>query len=398
MKITGIEAIALRIPNVDPTANDGTQETAIVKVHTDAGITGIGEVDATPFVIKAMLEAPSSHNWGLGFSDLLIGENPLDVERLWEKMYQGTIYHGRRGMGIHAIGAVDLALWDIAGQAAGRPVYELLGGPRRKEIIPYASVQPPLGTLADAERRTQEFAEKVRGWGYKAIKFQLVYPEVYTDADIVRLMRLARRTVGEEMLLMLDVGYRWADSKAAIWTLRRLEDCNLYFVETPMRVDDLDGCARLVEAVDVRIASGEFLATRWEFLELMVRGKVDVVQPDIARAGGLTESMRVAKLADHRGLLCIPHGWKSGLTVTAQIHLSAASANTPLIEYMEPKLWPSVIRSKLVSPEFKPQNGIIDLPRSPGLGVHLNEEVVSELRGAAAPDLEVIAGGPSSRR
>src|SRR5437016_522718 len=111
MKITGIEAIPLRIPSVDPAANDGTQETVIIKVHTDAGIVGIGEVDATPFVIKAILEAPSSHNWSLSFHDMLVGENPLDVERLWDKMYEGTIYPGRRGLGIHAIGAVDLALW-----------------------------------------------------------------------------------------------------------------------------------------------------------------------------------------------------------------------------------------------------------------------------------------------
>ncbi len=126
------------------------------------------------------------------------------------------------------------------------------------------------------------------------MKFQLVYPEVYTDQDIVRLMRLARRIVGDQTMVMLDVGYRWADSKSALWTLGQLEDCNLYFVETPIRVDDLDGYARLAEAVSTRIAMGEFLATRWEFLDLMDRGKADVVQPDIARAGGLTEPCPVS--------------------------------------------------------------------------------------------------------
>lgn len=120
MKITGFEVILLRVKNVDATANDGSQERVIVRVHTDAGITGIGEVDASPHMIKGGLEAPSSHNWSLSFQDLLIGENPLEVEKLWDKMYQGTIYTGRRGLVIHAIGAVDLALWDIAGQALGR--------------------------------------------------------------------------------------------------------------------------------------------------------------------------------------------------------------------------------------------------------------------------------------
>src|SRR5262249_35715359 len=147
------------------------------------------------------------------FKDLLIGENPLDVERLWDKVYQGTIYHGRRGLGIHAMGAVDLALWDIAGQALRRPVYELLGGPRRECVIPYASVQPPLSLLEKTERRIRELGESVVEAGYRAVKFQLVYGDVYSDAELVRLVRLARKAVGDDLTLMLDVGYRWAESK-----------------------------------------------------------------------------------------------------------------------------------------------------------------------------------------
>lgn len=380
MKITKLEAIPLRVRQVDTTANDGAQETVIVKVHTDAGITGLGEVDASPHMIKAVLEAPSSHNWSLSFQDLLIGENPLDVERLWDKMYQGTIYTGRRGLIIHAIGAVDLALWDIAGQALGRPVFELLGGPRRNEVVPYASVHPPLSSLSETERRTQELMEAVLKMGYRAVKLQLVYGDVYTDADIVRLVKMARHILGEQITFMIDVGYRWLDSKAAIWTLERLEECNLYFVETPLRMDDLDGYARLAEAVTTRIAGAELLASRFEAIDLMDRGKVDVIQPDIGRAGGLTESLRIARLADHRGLLCTPHGWKSGLTVAAEIHFSAATSNVPFIEFMVPELWPSVIRRELVSPEFTPENGVIGLPRAPGLGVQLNEDVVRRLQ------------------
>lgn len=379
MKTTKIEAIPLRIPEVSSKANDGAQETVIVKIHTDEGIVGIGEVDASPFMVKAVLDAPSSHNWSLSFQDLLVGENPLDVERLWDKMYQGTIYTGRRGLVIHAIGAVDLALWDISGKALGRPVYELMGGPRRGHVVPYASVHPPLGSLADTERRTRQLMERVIQMGYRAVKLQLVYGDVYTDADIVRLVRLARKMLGDEMTFMIDVGYRWTDSKAAIWTIRQLEDCNLYFVETPLRMDDLDGHARLAEAVTTRIAGAELLASRWEALDLMDRGKVDVIQPDVGRAGGLTESWRIARLADDRGLLCTPHGWKSGLTIAAEIHLSAASPNVPFIEFMVPELWPSIIRSELVRPEFTPQNGVIQLPRTPGLGVELNEEIVRRL-------------------
>lgn len=380
MKITRLEAIPLRVEHLDATANDGAQETIIVKVHADTGVVGIGEVDASPYMVKAVLEAPSSHNWSLSFEDLLIGENPLDVERLWDKMYQGTIYTGRRGLVIHAIGAVDLALWDIAGQALGRPAFELLGGPRRDTVVPYASVHPPLSSLADTERRTRELMEEVLKRGFRAVKLQLVYADVYTDADIVRLVKMARHILGEKMTFMIDVGYRWLDSKAAIWTLQQLEECNLYFAETPLRMDDLDGHARLAEAVRTRIAGAELLASRFEAIDLMDRGKVDVIQPDIGRAGGLTECIRIAKLADQRGLLCIPHGWKSGLTVAAEIHLSAAASNVPFIEYFVPDLWPSVIRRDLVTPEFTPKDGVIELPKASGLGVQLNEEVVKRLR------------------
>ncbi len=299
-------------------------------------------------------------------------------------MYQGTIYTGRRGLVIHAIGAVDLALWDIAGKALGRPVYELMGGPRRDHVVPYASVHPPLGTLAETEQRTRGLMESVLRMGFHAVKLQLVYGEVYTDSDIVRLVKLARRIIGDAMTFMIDVGYRWTDSKAAIWTIRQLEECNLYFVETPLRMDDLDGHARLAEAVTTRIAGAELLASRWEALDLMDRGKVDVIQPDVGRAGGLTESWRIARLADDRGLLCTPHGWKSGLTVAAEIHLSAACPNVPFIEFMVPELWPSTIRSRLVKPEFTPQNGDIELPRTPGLGVELNEDIVRQLSVSAS--------------
>jgi L-rhamnonate dehydratase len=379
MKITTIESIPLRVANVDAKANDGSQETIVVKIHTDENITGIGEVDASASMVKAVLEAPSCHNWSLSFHDMLVGENPLDVERLWDKLYQGTIYTGRRGLVIHAIGAVDLALWDIAGKALGRPIYELLGGPRRQQVMPYASVHPRLSSLQDTEHQVQQLMEKVIELGYRAVKLQLVYGDVYPDADVIRLVRKARKILGDEMTFMIDVGYRWIDSKAAIRTIQQLEDCNLYFVETPLRMDDLDGHARLAEAVTTRIAGAELLASRWEALDLMDRGKVDVIQPDIGRAGGLTECLRIAKLANDRGLLCTPHGWKSGLTVAAEVHLSAAAENVPFIEYMVPELWPSVIRRELVRPEFAPHGGVIELPQAPGLGVGLNEEVVKRL-------------------
>ena len=142
MKITGIDCHVLLAPNYDKTLTSSAQDSFIVVIHTDAGIRGYGESDVNPWIAKACIEAPGTHTMSLSLRDILIGANPLDIEALWQRMYVGTCMHGRRGAGIHAMGAIEMALWDIKGQAEGRPVYELLGGARQTSIVPYASLQP----------------------------------------------------------------------------------------------------------------------------------------------------------------------------------------------------------------------------------------------------------------
>ncbi|TMI85039.1 MAG: mandelate racemase/muconate lactonizing enzyme family protein, partial [Bacillati bacterium ANGP1] len=155
MKITKVEAIPLRIPDLDGTRADGIQDDVIVRVHTDAGITGIGEADASPEVVKALVDAPVSWARSQGLAGMLIGENPLHTERLWDKMYQGTLWMGRGGVTIEAISAVDIALWDIKGKALGLPVHTLLGGARRDSISLYASMlfEKDLGLMRERAQR-----------------------------------------------------------------------------------------------------------------------------------------------------------------------------------------------------------------------------------------------------
>ena len=143
MKITDVEAIVLRQAVVDDGIADGSQDDLVVRIHTDEGITGIGEVDSSPELVQALVQAPSSHAVATSLRDALIGEDPLDVERLWHKMYRGLIYFGRRGIAIHAISGLDIALWDIKGKALGKPVYELLGTPQRDRVRAYASMLMP---------------------------------------------------------------------------------------------------------------------------------------------------------------------------------------------------------------------------------------------------------------
>ncbi|MBW7457952.1 hypothetical protein K0U00_28320, partial [Paenibacillus sepulcri] len=166
MKITEVESIYLRIPDLDASKCDGTQDTLMIRIHTDEGITGLGEVDSVPLVAKAAIDAPPSHSIATGLKSLLIGENPLEIDRLWDKMYRGTIYFGRSGPAIHAMSGIDMALWDIMGKHAGRPVSEMLGGTYRSQLKAYASSLMP-DTIGEAVSLADQFVSQ----GYRAMKF-----------------------------------------------------------------------------------------------------------------------------------------------------------------------------------------------------------------------------------
>ena len=186
----------------------------------------------------------------------------------------------------------------------------------------------------------------------------------------------ARGIAGLDTVLMIDVGYRWKTANEALWVLQRIEEDKLFFVETPLHTDDLDGLARLADATSTPVAAGEFLQTRHEFRELMDRGHCDVIQPDLGRVGGLTEAVRAARMAAERGLDCVPHAWKTGLTVAATRHFAAAASNCPITELYHPALFPSLLRQELAGPEPELKDGLWSLPDQPGLGAELNERLV----------------------
>src|SRR5450432_1337355 len=165
MKITDVEAIILRLPHVDVNAADGTQDALIVRVHTDAGIIGLGEVDSSPYVVKAIIDTPPSHSVARGLRELLIGQDPFEIAALWQRMVKGSIYYGRRGVVIHAMSGIDIALWDIVGKVTGQPIYKMLGGARRSSIRAYASHLMP-DTVADVETLMKKDLDD----GYSAVK------------------------------------------------------------------------------------------------------------------------------------------------------------------------------------------------------------------------------------
>jgi L-alanine-DL-glutamate epimerase-like enolase superfamily enzyme len=388
MEITKLEALTIRTDTVAGEIADGAHDNVIVRVHTDEGIVGIGEVDAPPSVIKAILEAPTSMLWAKGFDELLLGEDPLQVGRLWEKVYEGTLYAGRRGLGINALGAVDIALHDIAGKALGVPVYELLGGAvgapeyrsvggsTRRWVTPYASILPYGETMDAYVRNGLDQLREAAENGFRAAKMEILYADRDSDRSVVAFVHACRELVGDGLDLLIDVGYRWHDAKSAVPTVRAMEECGVYLLEAALHTDNLRGYAELSRATSIRLAVGEMLSTRFEFLDAMDTGRVDVVQPNVGRVGGLTEAMRVGRLAHDRGILCIPHAWKSGISIAANLHLAAALPNAPYFEFMVTSNV-SDLRRRLVTPEFELVDGRIMLPQEPGLGVEIDEDVIA---------------------
>jgi L-alanine-DL-glutamate epimerase-like enolase superfamily enzyme len=358
-------------------------------VHTDEGIVGIGETDTNPWATKAYIESPGTHCMALGLRDLLVGQDPLHTEALWEKMYTSTAMPGRRGLGICAIGALDMALWDIRGKALGKPVWELLGGAKSQSIHPYASLLPNGNTLKEYSANLREKLVQAKEYGFDAAKLEVCVNGPYShaglqekDREIVNIVASCRDAVGSNMTLMVDVAYCWKDWRTALRVIEALEPYDIYFMETPVASDDLEGYAALAERSPIRIAAGEWLQTRFEFHDLIDRGRVDVAQPDVGRVGGITEAKRVAEFANIRGRLVVPHCWKTGIGIAASAHLAAASANCPFIEYLPGNLSESLIRKELVSDELEMKGGTIALPRKPGLGIELNERAIEKYKVA----------------
>ena len=385
MKITDIECHVVVVPDLHSDSTSSAMDNIVVVVHTDEGITGIGETDVSPWVAKAAIEAPGTHTMSMGMKDLLIGEDPFDTTALWEKLYTFTCMMGRRGAGICAMGAIDIALWDIKGKAVGMPCYKLLGGAQVPHITPYASLQPVVSDVDAYRDSLVEWAVRAKAMGYKAGKMECTLAGPYrhagllgTDEQATEIVRACREAVGPDFIMMVDVQYRWFDAHECLRTVRQWDDLDIYFLETPLQVDNLEGYAILAREAPMRIACGEWQSTRFEFIDLMDRGGIQVAQPDIGRVGGLTEAMRVCHLAQDRGRLIVPHCWKTGIGIAASAHMAAAVPNCPLIEFLPAEMCDSVLRQELVNEPLVMKDGVIELPTAPGLGVELNRDALEK--------------------
>src|SRR5919197_1400047 len=268
MKITAVEAIHLRLPEVNERC-DGSQETLVVKVHTDGKITGVGEVDSSSHVARAIIEAPLSHKICRGLAECVVGQDPFEIDRLIHRMYEGAIFYGRQGAVIQAMSGVEIALWDIFGKATGRPVYQLLGGAFRRTFRAYASI-----LFGDTPAQTEEIGRRLAGQGFRAVKFGWG-PMGQGEASDLAQVAAARRGVGPDVELMVDAGLCW-DTATALRRARQFEPFNLTWLEEPLHPDNVQGYARLSANSPVKIAAGEEVCDVAEFRQLMDVGGIDV--------------------------------------------------------------------------------------------------------------------------
>jgi len=359
VSIAAVDAIALRLPAVHD-RTDSSQDSVIIRVTASEGTCGYGEVDSSPTVIKAIIEAPSSHSRARGVRDVLIGQDPLDVAQRWEDMYEATLFYGRSGAAVHAMAGIDLALWDLRGRLLDVPVVDLLGGARRREMRAYASHMFDFDPQVTARR-----AAAAVDAGYTAVKFgwEPMGPDAALDEALVRAIRTA---VGDSVQVGIDAGLAW-DAATAIDRCELFEPYDLMWLEEPLHPDDLTGYRALTAKVETPIAAGEEDCTVEGFRRLMDEGGIDVVQVDVSRTG-LTQAMRIAALAEERGLPVCNHNFTTDINVAASLHFLCSIPNAMIMEYC---VEPSPLRTAVVREPIPVVDGRVSLPDGPGLGIEV---------------------------
>lgn len=340
------------------------RQAAFVEITTDEGLTGIGPCS---FGSASLDLAAAASMLDHAIAPMLIGEDAGRISYLWEKIYYGSITRvlGPRGVGVALLSGVDIALWDIKGKAAGLPLYELLGGIVHDPIRAYASSiywLPP----DEAARQARVFVDE----GFTAVKMKVGLD--YRN-DIESLAAI-RDEVGNNVDIMVDANQCYS-RHLALKVGREMERYNVLFFEEPLPTDDVEGHAFLAERLDVRIATGENMYTRWEFLPFIKQNAIHVIQGDASRTGGISEAKRIFELAAANHLYAAPHTFSDVLTVAASLHLNAASPNAILLELDRTY---NPLMTKLVTNPLSIHDGVVELPTGPGLGIEIDWDFVRD--------------------
>ncbi|HTZ34684.1 MAG TPA: mandelate racemase/muconate lactonizing enzyme family protein [Stellaceae bacterium] len=353
---------------------DGT----IVRIETECGVTGWGEAKAQVGGMAQNQALTTLINDE--FAPLLIGEDPRDITRLWETLYSGSRGHyalregrvfpvlGRRGVTVSAISGIDCALWDILGKSLGVPVWRLLGGRRSVSMPAYAS-----GGWAGADKIGDELGGYVARGGFRAVKMRVGIIDG-GPAGSARRVHAARQALGPDIDLMCDAHGTLSVAEAKRFC-RLVEADDIAWFEEPVTADDKAGCAEVRRATDIPIAAGESEFTRHDFRDLAALGAVDIMQPDLAICGGITEAMRISALASAHNLRLAPHLWAGAPAFAAGLAVAAASPAGFIVEY---SLGANPLLHDLVEEAFPVVDGMIEVPERPGLGITVREDFLQK--------------------
>jgi L-alanine-DL-glutamate epimerase-like enolase superfamily enzyme len=362
MEITDVRTVELAVDLDRPLGVSRDRETdsrgaSIIVVETDAGIQGIGEgVGPEPYITERIVEGK--------YAPRLVGEYPLDIERLWSEMLTEDLYWDRKGQGVAAASGIDIALWDLAGKHYETPTYRLLGGDTggRGSLKAYAS-DLFWDSPEEMARRAGEYSEQ----GFEAVKTHLGRG---IDADRERVAAMGEAIGDAELMVDMNCGY---DRPDALRVGRMLENYGIYWYEEPLSPYDIEGLAELRRELDVPIATGENEYTKWGFSDLFEARAVDYAMPDAMRCGGLTEMKKIGALAEANGVRFSPHCFATGVGLAATM---AAAASTPAFEWLEFDVTDNPLQEPFFVDDLTVEDSRVALPTEPGLGVSLTEEVL----------------------
>lgn len=384
MKITSIKAFWLKVSipedkaSVSDFGKNVSFNTTLVRVDTDEGLVGYGEAKASVGSLgdqSTLLTVIEKE-----LAPLLIGQDPRNISRLWEIMYNGSRAHyalnkgrvfpilSRRGITISGLSGIDMALWDILGQSLNCPVHQLLGGKCRDNLPAYAS-----GGWANEEKIGEELLGYIEKGGFKAVKMRVGVMDVDVNTS-VRRVRAARKALGDSISIMVDAHGTFSVAEAKRFG-KEVADYHLSWFEEPVTADNKEGCAEVRAALEIPIAAGESEFTRFDFRDLAILKAVDIFQPDLAICGGITEGRRIAALAEAFQLGLAPHLWGGAVMFAAGLHLCAVSPSAFIVEY---SLLPNPLHDDLVENPIMAEDGKVSIPDRPGLGVIINQDFVKK--------------------
>jgi D-galactarolactone cycloisomerase len=343
-----------------------TREIAIVKVFTDEGLIGVGESLGRPDIVIPIIHKT--------LKPLIIGTDPTNITHLWQTMLGGSWFRAQTGIMVEALSAIDIALWDLKGKILNNPVFNLLGGAFRKEIPVYATGLY-LNTPGNLEKEANEHLKN----GFRAMKLKIGYPEgIKRDLERIKLIR---SLIGPETKLMLDANCKY-DISTATALAEHLPQYDISWLEEPLAPirwgphHDLKGYMELKQKISIPISwgEGEYLLTGLK--DFLVQRCIDIIQPDVCRSGGITETARIIQTAELFAIRYAPHFWTSGIGLAATLHLAAsAGSNFYFCEYDQSA---NDLRKHLVSTPFDVKNGKLNVPEGSGLGIELDEKMLSK--------------------